>query len=343
MSEVSFSDGSERFLWSPEVQDSLGVIKNEAAMLSENIASVSTPNYDSLVVFSHTPGEEVANPLAFANANDIHPSRFAFRKEAVLGRSVLLRKTSLGAVLANGRDPRFPRLGHSTINPDYPQFTYTHPLFSGDTPVGAIQQSFTAADRLSGIQDMPDDTEATLKAAFEASAYETKAITDEIIKLQSMSKELGSLGSALELDAPVAPNSFVVRWDVEGSKRFAADTRRRALKAYMNQVHLRIRALTEEYSGKFVNDDQGDGANLIFFIPEKYNTYDPFTLKDYLHYTGTPFIKKIEQELEKIADQYRSDLDPSVRVSGEFTYTERNSIGRYVANEMYLLGNQKAK
>ncbi len=338
--------GLARFSAAPEVQDSLGVIKGELAVINEELSYLSS-DYDSTVAFSRTPGETVAFPVGHSNAHNVSPSRLRFRDTSVLRRAVLLPHTSLKQVLDN---PRHPRFTQSSINDEGPQIIYTLPLSHDGEQVGALQHSFTPVELDGAIEQLPD--EQALLTLFTENQKSIATIASQTAYLQTLSKNYGSLGAALEYDDPIAPNAFIARWDIEGSKRLAIDERRRALTAYLNQAHFSIRALirarTEEYattqfSHEHIYDDQGDGANIILPIPERFNTYDPRVLRDYYHYASDPFLGTLQDTLEAIGAHYKQDLMPRVHVDGAFGYVEPNSIGRFTATQMFHLGHQKIK
>ena len=343
ISSDSLPLGTERFSTNKEVRASLATINDAAAMLSDDMQSISK-EYDGLVAYSYVPGEYIAVPVGHANADDVDPRRHEFRNENILNHALLLRNTGLSNIL---NDPKHPRMHQSEINQDSPQMTYTRPLIHDDTPVGAIQQSFTPENNKTYLENLPE-VEA-IEAVWNRNKAETTVIAAEVAHLQLLSKELGSLAACLEYDDPIAPNAFIIRWDIEGSKRLAASEQRRLLKAYINQAHRRIRSIADEYHSGYgdqqfaveqVYDDQGDGANIILPIPRKWDTYKKSVLDSYRHYTADPFMDEVTHALEAMGTQYQ-DLAPTVRVDGAFGYFEPNSIGRFISSEMFRLGAQK--
>lgn len=346
MHTPTLSGGLARFTAAPEVQKTLRVIDDEIAVINEELSYVSD-EYDGSVVFSHTPGDTVAFPVGHSNAHNVDPFRRRFRDTAILRRAVLLPHTSLKQVLDN---PRHPRFSQSNINDDGTQLLYTLPLAHNGERVGAIQQSFSAVKPGGAIENLPE--EQTLLDIFSRNQTGIEAIAAQTARLQNLSEGYGTLGAALEYDEPIAPNAFIARWDIEGSKGLTIGERSRALKAFLNQAHFSIRALarsrmdqysTTQYSIEHVYDDQGDGANIILPIPERFNTYDRHVLRDYRHYTGEPFLDSLRATLDNISEDYKHDLMPRVRVDGIFGYVEPNSIGRFTATQMFTLGGQKAK
>ena len=304
-----------------------------------------THEYDGLVVHSHVKDEYSAVPVGHANADGVDPRRHEFRNQNILNHAVLLRNTGLSNVLF---DPKHPRMHASQINQEQQQMTYTFPLAHQDEQVGAIQHSFTPANSRNYLENIP--SEEAIEAVLTRHQGETELIAAEISHLQLLTKELGSLAASLEYEDPIAPNAFIVRWDIEGSKKHAASDQRRLLKAYMNQAHRRIRLIAEEYHHEYgdrqfaverVYDDQGDGANIILPIPPKWDTYNTRVLEDYKHYTARPFMDEVVHALEHTGAAYADDLAPKVRIDGGFGYFEPNSIGRFISNEMFRLGAQK--
>lgn len=343
ISSESLPLGTERFSTNKEVIKSLATINDAAAMLSEDMQSL-TKEYDGLVAYSYVPGEYIAVPVGHADADNVDPRRHDFRNENILNRAVLLRNTGLSHIL---NDPKHPFMHQSEINQESPQMTYTRPLIHDDAQVGAIQHSFTPENNKTYLENLPE--EQALAAVWNRNQAETSAIAAEVAHLQLLSRELGSLAACLEYEDPVAPNAFIIRWDIEGSKRVAASEQRRLLKAYINQAHRRIRSIANEYHGEYgdqqfaveqVYDDQGDGANIILPIPRKWDTYNKSVLDSYRHYTADPFMHEVTQALETMGAQYQ-DLAPTVRVDGAFGYFEPNSIGRFISSEMFRLGAQK--
>jgi len=346
MSESSLSGGLDRFSKRKDVEKTLADIADSTAGLNESL-SYSSDEYDSLVVFSHVPGESAAVPVSTTDAYDSTHDRHRFRDDAVTNRRVVLRGTSLGLALADETNAGYAA---SQINHSVPQMVYTERLVHEGSVVGAIQHSFTPTFGRKHIENLPISTE--IEALTQQNRKEVAQVAARVALLQSLGKDHGPLGLSLEYEDPIAPNSFIVRWDIEDSRNLARSSRMPALDAFENQTHLFLRGLTETYKKRYlvdeygidkIYDDQGDGAYLVLPLPTSYNPYDPRVLADYYRYSAAPFIETVHHGLATIGANYLSDLAPRVQVSGEFGYFEKNGIGRLKSSTMYSLSAQKKK
>lgn len=346
MSKSSLLDGLDRFSERKDVKQTLLDIAESTASLNESL-SYSSPDYDSLVVFSHAPSENTAVPVGTTDAYDTSRLRHLFREENISNRRVLLKGTSLGAALSS---PKNAGYAASQINHETPQMTYSERLVHDDIVVGAIQHSFTPQRENGFIENLPEEGEMT---KFSKEHRRDIAHTAAAVALlQTLSKEYGSLGLSLEYKDPIVPNSFVVRWDIEGSTHMAQGAQMRAFDAYQNQAHIFMRRLAGEYKKRYqidqygidkIYDDQGDGAYIILPLPPSHNPYDGQVLADYQHYSADPFIEAVQSGLETIGSQFATDLLPKVQVSGSFGYVEPNGIGRLKSSAMFELASQKKK
>ena len=337
----------ERFSTRQDVGSALDTISNNAHLLHHTMNNGVSRHYDGLIVFSHRAGDKTAVPVAHADSAPALSERHRFRDEVILGRSLRLGHTALGKVLAARSYPAF---NTSELNPE-PQFTYTQRLVHEGHQVGAVQYSFTPEGPHDSFDDLP--TLHAMHRVLEESAEPLATISAELARLQLIRHDMGSLATALEFDAPIAPNAFVVRWDVEASKHHMHHPKSRtALKTFINSIHPAIRALAKEYQGQFgtsqfsvehIYDDQGDGANVILAIPDYINTYDSTVRSHFRKDTAEPFMHDIRREIDRIGAYYQHDLQPLVHVDGTFGSVEPNSIGRYTATEMFTLADKKRK
>lgn len=346
MNESSLLDGLDRFSERKDVKQTLLDITEATAGLNESL-SYSSGDYDSLVVFSHDPTTNTALPISTTDAYNTNRMRHAFRDTNITNRRVLLKGTALGAAL---RSPADAGYAASKINHEAPQMVYSERLVHEGTVVGAIQHSFTPEYENGFIETLPEEGEMT-KFSHEHRRDIAHAAA-AVALLQSLGKEYGPLGLSLEYEDPIVPNSFVVRWDIEGSTRMAQGSQMRALDAYQNQAHMFIRRLAEDYKKRYhidqygidtIYDDQGDGAYVILPLPASHNPYDTQVLADYQQYNAKPFIETVQSGLETIGSQFATDLHPKVHVSGSFGYVEPNGIGRLKSTTMFELSSQKKK
>jgi len=348
MDTSSLSGGLERFSKRKDVNKTLTDIADTTATF--NMALSDTSNeYDSLVVFSHTEGAATAVPVATLEASDTNWYRHNFRKDNIDGRRVVLAGTALGKALAHEKHAGY---ANSAINPSATQMVFTERLIHEGRVVGAVQESFTPVRENGYLENLPGDRE--LHALSEEYREVLARTAAKVALLQSMSEGSGSLGLLLEREDPIAPDAFIVRTDVDGSRRLARGYQRRAYEAYQNQSQIFLRRLAEKYQERYLIDqygvktaysDQGDGAYLILPLPGGYNPYDIHTLNSYHHYTATPFMNNVRAGLTIIGNRYLGDLtpEPTVQVSGAFGNIEENGVGRFVSTTMYELAEQKTK
>lgn len=324
----------ERFSHRRDVTGALSTISESVAAFHDDLSRL-TPAYDSMVVFSHTPKEVAAFPVAHHDAEGVSTSRHTFRDSAILGHRVLLTGTALGETLK--QSTATPHYKASKINLLAPQVTYTHPLFLHASEVGAIQHSFTAPEGKETLDDLPEEAELIFLA--NKNRRELAHTSEGLARLQALGKELGSLAIGLELKEPIAPNAYIIRWDINGSSAMALDDRQPALDAYTNQVHLFLQDLAESHESA-IYSDQGDGAYIIIRTDDALDTYDASSLARYREVVATPLLTDLQRGIATIGRHY-ADLSPRVQISSDFGFVEPNGIGRLKSRTMFTLATQK--
>lgn len=343
MDTSSLLGGLDRFSKRKDVESTLADIAESTASLNESL-SYTTNEYDGHVIFSHAPGEPVALPLATVDAYETDRFRHAFRDEHIAGRRLLLKGTTLGKALANPSEAQY---GVSAIETEMPQMVYTERLIHEDAVVGAVQYSFTPVEKGGYLENIPDE-DIVARLTHQA-RKDLGHLAARIAHLQSTGKEYGPLGLAMEYDTPVAPNAYVVRWDIKDSTTMVRNNYK-ALDAFANHAHIFLHRLGEDYQKRYrtdqfgiekVYDNQGDGAYIILPLPSSHNPYDTQVLSDYHTYDAAPFLNDARAGLEAISAQYFPDIRPSVLVSGDFGYVEENGIQRLKSKTMYELSGQK--
>lgn len=351
MAELQLPGGYERFIERSDVIRARNAIQTSTTALNYEL-SYAFVDYDGAVAFSHEADDQIAVPLAHKDAYTASKDRSAFRTTSIIGRRVLLRGTALGEALEEKTNPTFAQ---SKINPRF-QMTYIHPLLHDSRQVGALQYSFTAPEDTEYITELPDGN--YMDILHSKLGGEVRRIAAETARLQQLAhevKSIGSLAAGLELERPIAPNAFIIRWDVQGSNKLVMSDAEPAYSAFIAQAHARLRTLTEEYvanldeemqtDGHEAYDNQGDGAYIILPLPRRY--YKPYSkqyLANFKHYNADRFTDILQSNLDAIAGRYHKTFSPKVVITGDFGYVEANSIGKLTSSTMYHLANlQKEK
>jgi hypothetical protein len=351
MTELQLPGGYERFIERSDVKHARNAIQTSTTALNYELSYASV-DYDGVVAFSHETDDQITVPLAHHDSYSATMDRSAFRAASIVGRRVLLKGTALGEALKEKAGPTFAQ---SKINPRF-QMTYIHPLLHDTEQVGALQYSFTAPEGTKYITDLPDDK--YMETLHSKLGGEVRRIAAETARLQRLVNELGTIGSlatGLELERPIAPNAFIIRWDVQGSSKLVTSDAEPAYSAFIAQAHARLRTLAEEYvahldeemqtDGHEAYDNQGDGAYIILPLPRRY--YQPYSkqyLADFKKYNVDRFTDILQGNLDTIASQYHKTFNPKVVLTGDFGYVEANSIGKLTSSTMYQLAHlQKEK
>lgn len=348
MSTSSLPGGYERFIERRDVTCARKQIQMSTEVLNYELEN-SSIDYDGAVAFSYEPGSQIALPLADSDAYSATKERSAFRTHSILGRRVLLRGTALGETITKEKGPTFAQ---SQINPDY-QMTYIYPLLHDTHRVGALQYSFTAPEGSRAITEIP--TEDHMEMIHKKLGREVSRIAAETARLQQLAHEvdsIGSLATGLELEQPIVPNAFIIRWDVQGSSKLVLSDAEPAYNAFISQTHALLRTLTEEYVAKLDTEvqvdgheaysDQGDGSYIILPLPKRYaNYYSKQYLADFKHYNVDNFMSTLQAKLDAIARQYHGTFIPKVAITGDFGYVEANSIGHLTSPIMHRLAHQQ--
>lgn len=332
--------GTDRFSTNSTVKESLSTIASAATPLSE-LVSYTSPDYDGLVVFSHTHGAPIAVPLEHVDAADTARDRHTFRNHAILGRRVLMRSTALAATLLDNQPVGFQQ---SEINHDMPQMLYPQVLSYEGATVGVIQHSFTPVDANGAIQDLPN--EAALHQAFDDVKYEVETIAQEVTRLQNLSRTYGfsTLAAALEYKPPIAPNAYAARWNIANAERLSTSYQSAPFYAYLSQIHGAIRHLAESYqqsygTTQFSVEQAHDvpalnGGALILPIRENFNTYDTLVRADLQKRIGEPLITNLQKVIETVGAAYHPDLSPEITIEHGFRYIEPDALGHFVVHKL---------
>lgn len=353
MSTPSLSGGFERFSSRADVSGAIVALDEDLASLNETLSYTSL-SYDSAVVYALDADMPVATPLATSDAYGSTPRRHHFRDDYIMNRRLLTPGTALGDALSSAKKAdtlgrkEEPQYLSSRINKEYDQLTYTKRLTFGREVVGAVQYSFTAPEQRGAIEHLPSPEE--LDDAWDKHAKEMAHLALTLDALQRLARETEApLAAGLELEDPLAPNAFLIRWDVEGATAMAKGPKKTAFRAYLNAVRSQLKTLTERYADtpelshwniRSVFDDQGDGSYLILPIAEHFNTYDAQYLKDYKAYTAPRFMREMRAAIEEVGAAF-TDLQPKVHLSGDFGYAEGNSAKRLDSYLMYALAAQQ--
>jgi len=348
MNISSLPGGSERFIKRKDVNKRLSYIAGAPTGLSNDLADASE-DYDSSVVFAYPPKSATATALATLEAPEAAWYRHRFRRETIDDSELVVAGTALGKALRSKNDVGY---ANSAINTESTQMVYTEQLIHDDQLVGAIQHSFSPL-RDNGHFDnlIGDDAMEALAKGRRADLTELAA---NVALLLAMSKELGSLGLLLERKKAAAPDAFFARIDTKGSTLLALGAQQEIYEAYQNQCQVFMRSVLDAYEKRYLTDhygveagysDQGDGAYLVFPLPQKYNPYNQRALDHYHQYTLAPLLGEIEAGLTAIGRQYTGDLipHPEAKVHGDFGNAQINGLGRYVSPTMTALAKHKEK
>ena len=339
-------DGYERFSERSDVLRARNEINMGIEALNDSL-SFTSEDYDGVISFAHESGDALAIPLADTNAYNIAPERYEFRSNNIVGRRLLLAGTALGRALRNGHGPDFTQ---STIHPSIQQ-TYIHPLVHDERGVGALQYSFTAAYPSTPIPVTPEQKE--MEDFHKAYQREIDHIAAQTARLQNLAHETKgtkSLATGLEMEQPVAPNAYIIRWDIRGSSHFVNSDLGPVYDAFVGQVHARLHELVLSYSERYeylkagvheAYDDQGDGAYIVLPLPHYVNPYERRALVDFQQRHVEDFMKDFRADVESIGYQYRKTFVPKVAITADFGYVEENTIDRLTSRTMHTLANRQ--
>lgn len=338
MREPSFQDDTHRFAERPDVKHRLATLSELSASINEDVSYLS-PEYESSVVFSYIPGERVAIPLVASDAHQSHWYRSEFRRHNVDNRRVVVPGTALNEALQSEYGEGFAVSGMN--KEESPQMVYTTRLEHEGVLVGAYQSAFSPALDKHYFEQLPDQDEIEEQMARHTATLGTMAL--HMAQLQESAASYGPLGLALEKDSPVAPNAYVLRWDVVGSTRLMRSANQAVYEAFQNQVHLYIRRFAETYAKRTslfgskpidIYVHQGDGAYIVLELPKIINPYDKQALDSFKHYTVEPFEDNLRKGLSRIIGEYSEDINPAVLVSGMYGYAEEDGLNNLNSRAM---------
>jgi hypothetical protein len=347
MKTLPMPGGFERFSERSDVEHAQDEITMAVEALNDTL-SYTSRSYDGVISFAHERGESIALPLANANAYNAAPERYEFRSQNIVGRRLLLAGTALKKVLRPQEPLQFIQ---SAINPSS-QFTYAQPLWHDNQQVGALQYSFTPESSHTSIEDLPsNDQMLDLHKDYHREVGHIAAQMAYLQRLARETKGTKSLATGLELEQPIAPNAYVIRWDIRASSHFVTSDLGPVYDAFIGQAHAALRDLTHQYIESSNNlvladvheayDDQGDGAYIILPLLPNFNPYDRRARVNFEQDRAKGFIRSLDDSIRDIARQYHRTFTPEVVITGDFGYVEENTIGRLTSRTMHTLANQQ--
>lgn len=321
------------------ITQAISAIELALAPLNDDVSYAKSPSsYDSLIVFSSTDDDPIATPIATLDGLGSNRCQRRFRDTLMDYR---IRKP--GTALAEGTH----QFVQSTLNPD-PQMTFSLPLIDKDAQIGVVQYSFSEHFNDEGI-NLPDSD--VLEKIWEHHAKSVADVTASLAGLHRLAKERHrTIPRLLLKKLPVAPNSFLIRWDIEGATALSRSEQQPLLDDFIDEAQLELTKLVQEYTDhpekthwnlSEVYSDQGDGAYIALKIPDTFNTYPRQFTDDFRRHVGQKFIAEVEKRLNAIADASPDGFRPTIHTNGDFAHVELNSLGRLSAQAMYELADRQ--
>ena len=292
--------------------------------LNERLAEL-TPAYNGLVYLA-TPRLDARRPrrgqaVATYGAEAPHApaAQNKFYRENIAGRGISLANTAFGTAIAEHlATPKEPiGFRSSRLNPE--QLTLTTPVTARDIQadrkiLGALQ---VALDPAFGIIENTEEMKAVIADA--------QPLLSELgQEFDALDTPTRSLGRAVNAQAPLTPNAFLLRWDTINSTELALSDTYPEVENYFDDMNAMIEAETREFfSTRSLNT--GDGQNIVINLPELSRYADIHEQQRSIRLFGrqaiTPLVARIVSTQAEIADQYKA-LSPKMRLSVGLGYVE---------------------
>lgn len=266
--------------------------------LHDDLAELSL-SFDGIVYFAlDRHHKHNASAVATAQPESSDADRFRFYKENIESHRVDLGATALGL----GMQLIAPRLLRSRMNPGQ-HLAWTQRAIVDNTLAGGLQIAYNTE-----YGRAPASTDG-IKKAWRKHEGTVIEIADAF---NALSKEVLSIGDALELDAPATPNAYIVSWDLSESTGLSRKNYP-ILRNYLLDMKCGFSRSLATLSAHV--HDGGDGEDVAIWLPESSEVFDRADKRSVRGFGVTQVLPLIDQFLRVHDEINRSYLDITPRVN----------------------------
>ncbi|MGK2896210.1 MAG: hypothetical protein ACSLEY_01220 [Candidatus Saccharimonadales bacterium] len=243
--------------------------------------------------------------------------RHEFYNSSIYNRRIDLGATALGYALRQTS----PQYLLSRMNPKK-HMTWAEPTIIDDDLTGGLQVAFR--------HDLgPVPSERTMQQLWR---HHIDNINEVAYNFSRLSKQVDSLGDALELDAPATPNAYIIGWDLNSSTILAKE-RYGSLRNYLldaKELLYRIASIDHRID----YDDTGDGQHFVLWLPEYVDRANPSSLSEYLESDIKPLVERMYIAHQLLSDDY-VDIQPEIRFALGLASVDQDKQGQTTTPELW--------
>ena len=294
----------------------------ELQPLHDTLLNESPQSFDGLVSFAIDKWHESsASAVATVQPLSSDDERFAFYRNNIESNRIDLSATAFGDAMRL-RDPQYLQ---SRMNPEH-HMTYAPRIILDGRVVGGVQAAFnTTFGEL-----IP---EKTLASIWKDHTPAVEHVLHEFDALANPAK-VRSIGDTLELLAPTTPNAFVISWDMAGSTEMALSEKNYgALRNYLLDAKGIFNHLSAPYKGDY--HDNGDGQDMIIWLPEGVDRADTDSVATFGHETVVPLLEDIQSAQRQLVASDYTDINPQIRFAVGLAHVEKNHFEGRTSRELW--------
>ena len=290
--------------------------------LHDTLFDEAPQSFDGLVTFSiDNWHEQSASAVATLQPPTDDNERFAFYRTNIAHNRIDLAATAFGDAM-HMHDPQYLK---SRMNPKH-HHTYAPRVVIDGRVTGGVQAAFntTYGDVI---------PEKKLEAIWKQYTPAIQAVMHEFDQLADP-KKMRSIGDTLELLAPTTPNAFIISWDMAGSTAMAlSDEKYGALRNYLLDAKGIFNQLSSSYKGDY--HDNGDGQDMIIWLPNDVDRSDPKSVGAFGHTTILPLLSDIQSAQQELVESDYQDINPKIRLAIGLAHVEKNHFEGRTSRELW--------
>jgi len=294
----------------------------ELQPLHDDLLYESPQSFDGIVSFATDKWyESTASAVATIQPTPDTDDRFTFYRTNIEHNRIDLAATAFGDAMRM-KDPRYLQ---SRMNPDQ-HVTYAPRVVIDGRVIGGVQAAFNTTLG----EPMPEET---IAAIWQKHAPAVEHVMREF-DLLAGPETVRSIGDAFELLTPTTPNAFLVSWDTSGSTEMAlSDEHFGSLRDYLIDAKHMINRLAAPNKSDY--HDNGDGQDMILWLPGGVDRADPASVAAFGHATVLPLLQTIQAAQQELVAQAYADLNPRIRFTIGLAHLEKNEFEGYTSRELW--------
>lgn len=304
--------------------DSLGFDNNPAS---------TTHPYEGVILFNvdtrpTNRASALLHAASYGTDGARRDARLGFFRDNIEGRRIILGQSALQESLNDGEKNRSQTFHDSKMNSGN-QMVWAQPLVHEGKNVAAIQLAYTLNQTQNWNYPSNDAVDKIWEKHRRPMAEVAKALADLALKTSSLSK-------SLEIKPPIAPNAFVIQWDVINSRSDALNGNYATQEAYLETWKAARAEITKELGATIL--DRGDGEYIILPF-ERTALRDSMVVRRYSKNEIAAFVERLVKQHAKVAQSYLPEIFKQIKVTVDAGNIEEDQDGQPTGEVLYALKN----